>query len=95
MKSGDCFVTEREFRMLTKKEKEKLISFCRVYLMCSDAEKIRDKISEKYSIVDIENADIINFYGRSVLQMITDFIFLMEISIISAVITHKLMTFLL
>ena len=63
--------------------------------MCSDVEKIKDKIREKYSIVDIENADIINFYGRSVLQMITDFIFLTEILIISAVIAHKLMTFLL
>ncbi|MBR5467872.1 MAG: hypothetical protein IKU80_01440 [Firmicutes bacterium] len=93
MKRDECFVTEREFEMLTEDEKEKLISFCRYYFQCSDAEKIKNKIGEKYKLLDIENSDVIKLYGQSVFRMIMEFIFLTEISLMTALITHKILTF--
>ena len=95
MKGGECFVTEREFEMLTDAEKEKLISFCRYYLQCSDVRIMRDIVSRKYRVMDIEECDVLRLYGKSILGLIAEFVFLTEISLITAVITQKILTFLL
>jgi len=91
MNRGASFVTGRELKLISKDEYDKLVSFCRLYLECSDISLIKKSISKKYDLLGIEDVDIKKMHFISIRQMVFEFIFLVSAAFITAMTTHYIL----
>jgi len=88
MKRGDSIVTGRETALVSKEELYKLISFCRIYSLCTASEELKKILYEKYDVRTAENIEYKKLTSVNFRKCVFDFLFLTQIALFTAAFTH-------